>query len=82
MSNLIYWLTLHTPLTVIERHRHDYDVFPDSGRTQPFGSGATCVYNYIDLQIKNNTGQPYQLKLEITGDHLSGEWRTNVELCA
>lgn len=35
LSNLIYWLTLHTPLTVIERYRHSYDVFPDSGRTQP-----------------------------------------------
>ncbi|NLY39783.1 MAG: VanW family protein [Firmicutes bacterium] len=79
LSNLIYWLTLHTPLTVTERHRHNYDVFPDSGRTQPFGSGATCVYNYVDLQIKNNTDQPYQLKLEISGDHLSGEWRTTVE---
>ena len=24
MSNLIYWMTLHTPLTVVERHRHGY----------------------------------------------------------
>ena len=28
LSNLIYWMTLHTPLTVVERHRHGYDVFP------------------------------------------------------
>ena len=28
-------MTLHTPLTVTERHRHGYDVFPDSDRTQP-----------------------------------------------
>ncbi len=41
LSNLIYWMTLHTPLSVTERHRHSYDVFPDSNRTQPFGSGAT-----------------------------------------
>ena len=52
LSNLIYWMTLHTPLTVTERYRHSFDVFPDSRRTQPFGSGATCSYNYLDLQIK------------------------------
>ncbi|MGB3972704.1 MAG: VanW family protein [Peptococcia bacterium] len=76
LSNLIYWMTLHTPLTVVERHRHSYDVFPDSNRTQPFGSGATCVYNYIDLQIKNETDQPYQLNVYLTDTHLQGEWRT------
>lgn len=27
LSNLIYWMTLHTPLEVKERHRHSYDVF-------------------------------------------------------
>ena len=35
LSNLIFWMALHTPLTVTERHRHGYDVFPDSNRTQP-----------------------------------------------
>ncbi|MBS4173089.1 VanW family protein [Bacillus sp. FJAT-49736] len=75
LSNLIYWLTLHTPLTITERNRHSYDVFPDSNRTQPFGSGATCAYNYLDLQIKNDTDQPFQLVLSLTNTHLVGEWR-------
>ena len=44
LSNLLFWMTLHTPLTVVERYRHSHDVFPDSNRTQPFGSGATCAY--------------------------------------
>ena len=74
LSNLIYWLTIHTPLTVIERHRHGYDVFPDSNRTQPFGSGATCFYNYGDLMIQNNTDSIFQLTLEITDEHLKGAW--------
>ncbi|MBO8155543.1 MAG: VanW family protein [Bacillaceae bacterium] len=76
LSNLIYWMTLHTPLTVIERHRHSYDVFPDSRRKQPFGSGATCAYNFLDLQIKNETNEPYQLHLYLTDTHLVGEWRS------
>jgi len=75
LSNLLYWITLHTPLTVVERHRHSYDVFPDSNRTQPFGSGATCAYNYLDLQIYNATDAPYQLSLHLTDEQLVGEWR-------
>ena len=76
LSNLIYWMTLHTPLTITERYRHSYDVFPDSNRKLPFGSGATCAYNYLDLQIYNNTQYPYQLKLLLTVDDLVGEWLT------
>lgn len=76
LSNLIYWMTLHTPLTVMERYRHSYDVFPDAQRTQPFGSGATCVYNYRDLQIYNGTNYTYQLHVYLTDEHLVGEWRT------
>lgn len=76
LSNLIYWLALHTPLTVIERYRHSYDVFPDSNRKEPFGSGATCVYNYRDLMIQNETDAQYALLLWIEDDRLFGEWRT------
>lgn len=74
LSNLLYWITLHTPLTVVERWRHGYDVFPDVKRDQPFGSGATCAYPNIDLQIKNNTKQKFQLHLEINDDYLIGNW--------
>lgn len=73
LSNMIYWMTLHTPLTVVERHRHSFDVFPDSNRTQPFGSGATCVYNYRDLKIKNDTDETYQLKIWIDDKFLKGQ---------
>jgi vancomycin resistance protein VanW len=77
LSNLIYWLTLHTPLTVQERWRHNYDVFPDAGRTQPFGSGATVVYNYVDLQIQNPTNDDYQLVLWLDNDYLNGAWHSS-----
>lgn len=78
LSNLIYWMTLHSPLTITERYRHSYDVFPDSNRKQPFGSGATCSYNYLDLQIKNETNHTYQLCLSLTDTHLVGEWRAEI----
>ena len=78
MTNLIYWMTLHTELSVTERWRHGFDVFPDEGRSQPFASGATCSYNYIDLQITNNTEDIYQLRIRVEGDYLRGEWLANV----
>lgn len=75
LSNLIFWMTLHTPLTVVERYRHSHDVFPDAGRTQPFGSGATCAYPHRDLMIRNDTDQPFQLCLRVGETHLEGQWR-------
>lgn len=77
LSNLIFWMTLHTPLTVVERYRHSYDVFPDCGRTQPFGSGATCVYPYRDLMIRNDTQTTFRLHVTVGGEFLEGEWRAD-----
>lgn len=77
MTNLIYWMAIHTDLEIIERWRHGFDVFPDAGRTQPFASGATCAYNYIDLQIRNPTEQRYQLRLATKDDWLHGQWRAD-----
>lgn len=75
LSNLIFWMTLHTPLTVVERYRHSYDVFPDANRTQPFGSGATCVYPYRDLMIRNDTPDTWQLCVHVGERALVGAWR-------
>ena len=80
LSNLIYWMTLHTSLIVVERYRHSFDVFPDSNRTQPFGSGATCVYNYRDLMVRNNTSQPFQLFLKVTEKDLVGCWKSDIPM--
>lgn len=75
MTNMIYWMAIHTELEITERWRHGYDVFPDVGRTQPFASGATCAFNYIDLQIRNLTANTYQLCVMPKDDWLYGQWR-------
>ncbi len=72
MTNLLYWMTVHSPLTVVERWRHTYDVFPDNGRTQPFGSGATCSWPVLDLQIENRTAATFRLSLTVEQTHLVG----------
>ena len=74
LTNLLYWMAVHTPLTVVERWRHSYDVFPDSGRTQPFGSGATCAWPSLDLQLENRTGTAFRLGVRVTETHLVGAW--------
>ncbi len=74
LTNLLYWMTLHTPLAVTERWRHSYDVSPDADRTQPFGSGATCAWPALDLQIENRTLFPWRLGLCVTPTHLQGRW--------
>ena len=78
LSNLLFWMVLHTPLTVIERHRHSYDVFPDANRILPFGSGATCCYNYKDLMIKNETNIPFIINLSLTNEELIGTIKSTV----
>lgn len=62
---------------MIERHRHSYDVFPDSNRTHPFGSGATCHYPYDDLMIRNDTEDIYPLLVHVGDEYLEGEWRVD-----
>lgn len=74
LSNLIFWMTLHTDLTVVERYRHSHDVFPDAHRSQPFGTGATCAYPHRDLMLRNDTQETYQLRLRVGEKNLEGEW--------
>jgi vancomycin resistance protein VanW len=80
LGNLIYWMALHSPLTIKERWRHSYDVFPDINRTIPFACGATLAYNYIDLQLQNNTDKTFQIKLWVDNEYLNGELLCNVDL--
>jgi vancomycin resistance protein VanW len=72
LGNLLFWIFAHSPLTVTERYRHGFDVFPDVNRKVPFGAGATLSYNYIDLQVKNSTNCTFQLNLWLDSTHLNG----------
>lgn len=73
MANLLYWIALHSPLQVIEHHHHQVDIFPDSGRVLPFGTGAGVLYNYGDLQFLNTTHQRLLIKTWLDDKNLYGE---------
>jgi vancomycin resistance protein VanW len=81
LSNLIHWMVLHSDLTITEHHHHDaLDLFPDHGRQIPFGTGTSISYNYIDYRVKNNTGNTYQLRLQVDEEYLCGELRAVEQL--
>lgn len=72
LANLLYWMALHTPLVVAERHHHSFDPFPDENRVLPFGSGAGVFFNYIDLRFHNPTDITFQIRVWLTEEHLKG----------
>lgn len=77
-TNMIHWLILHSPLTIIEHHHHNQlDMFPDYGRQIPFGTGTSIMYNYLDYQFINNTNQEFQLITYTTDEYLCGELRSD-----
>ncbi len=81
LSNLIHWLILHSPLTIVEHHHHDqWDLFPDCGRVVPFGLGTSISYNYLDYRVKNETANTFQLILSCGETHLTGELRAQFAL--
>ncbi|MEU8225783.1 VanW family protein [Kribbella sp. NPDC048915] len=77
LANLLHWMVLHSPLTVTERSTHSFDPFPDNGRVLPWGVGCSIVYNYVDLQFRNDTEQTFQLKVGVGARYLEGELRAD-----
>jgi vancomycin resistance protein VanW len=72
LSNMIFWIALHLGFRILERHRHSFDLFPDSNRTLPFGCGATVFYNYVDLRVRNELEFPVLLRFRVGDGVLAG----------
>ena len=80
LSNTLHWLGLQSEMTITERHRHSFDIFPDDSRNTPFGTGATIVYSYKDLRISNKTKSTvYQFWCQLHNDFLSVQLRCSEE---
>lgn len=80
LGNLLLWMAWHSPLVVTERHHHSFDPFPDSGRTVPFGSGASLFFPYLDLRFYNPTSHTFQLRAWLEPEHLKGLILCDAEL--
>ena len=77
LANLLHWMFLHSPLTVVERSEHSFDPFPDKNRVLPWGVGCSIVWNYVDLVVRNDTGLTFQLHTWLDEKHLRGELRAD-----
>lgn len=75
VANLVYLLAVRGAMNVTERHRHSLDLFPDDGRTVPFGCGATVFFPWADLRFVNPLDQPVSLHLTVAGGRLHGALR-------
>lgn len=80
LANLLHWMFLHSPLTVVERSEHSFDPFPDKDRVLPWGVGCSIAYNYVDLVVRNDTATTFQLLVEVGDRYLEGELRADREL--
>ncbi len=77
LANLVHWMVLHSSLTVTDRSEHSFDPFPDNGRVLPWGTGCSIVYNYVDLQVRNDTSSTFQLRVAVGDRYLEGVLRVD-----
>ena len=76
MANMVHWLVLNSPLTVVELHHHSDALFPDDRRRVPFGTGTSVCYNQLDYRFQNTSDQDVQLLTWIENGELCGELRS------
>lgn len=62
ISDLLFLLFLHSPLTIIERHDHASKDFPSSDNSLE-GVDATITEGWLDLKVKNETDDTFQIVL-------------------
>ena len=72
LSNLLFWLFLHTPLIIVERHPHQIKDFPSPDEDEPDGVDATVSEGWLDLKVKNNTNLTFQIKISLNGPYIYG----------
>ena len=69
---MLFWLFLHTPLTVIERHGHAVESFPSTTEELPCGTDATINEGWLDLKICNDTDNTFQVVVEFDDEYMYG----------
>lgn len=77
MSNILFWMFLHTPLTIVERHGHEVKDFPEPPSDAPMGVDATVAEGWLDLKVKNETDMCYQISITFDEEHIIGRILTD-----
>lgn len=79
LANTINNLVLHSPLEIVEFHKHSDALASDIEHRVPMSNGTSVSYNYIDYRFKNNTDQDVQILLWCDDEKLHGELRSEEE---
>lgn len=72
LANLLFWVMLHAPLTIVERHGHPVKSFPEPPSDAGAGVDATVSEGWLDLRLRNDTDEPYQITVAFDDDHIIG----------
>ena len=92
LSDMLFWMFLHTPLTIVERHGHAVKSFPETtealaagmvatemiaagmsaAETLPAGTDAAVVEGWLDLKVRNDTDNTFQIELDFDDKYMYG----------
>ena len=72
ISNLLFWVFLHSPLSIVERHTHRVKDFPTLRGAEPEGVDATISEGWLDLKVKNETDMTFQLRIAFDDENIIG----------
>lgn len=73
MSNLLFWMFLHTPLTIIQRRGHEVKEFPEPNSDEIKGVDATISEGWIDLKVRIDTDCTYQIWVTLDDEKIIGQ---------
>lgn len=79
MSNLLFWMFLHSPLTIIERHTHGIKDFPAPPSDMPEGVDATVTEGWLDLKVKNETDMTFQICIAFDDECITGSVFSDID---
>lgn len=72
LTDTLFTLFLNSPLTITERHGHKLKDFPDPDPYAVKGTDATVFEGWLDLKVKNETAQTFQLSFSFDEKHITG----------
>ncbi len=61
LSDMLFWMFLHTPMTVMERHGHASEAFPGTVKELPYGVDAAVSEGWLDLKVRNGSENVFQI---------------------
>jgi len=70
ISNLLFWVFLHSPLSIVERHTHRIKDFPTLRGAEPEGVDATVSEGWLDLKVKNETELTFQINIGFNKENI------------